>query len=107
LTNPLNKLLDQMAAQGAVRFYAKRLAPNDNSKNQVYLGGGFGALNIIPHGEIEDDGSTLAGSVRDRAKAKVNFFWLDEQGLAQAPDAQLILYPKYPRSQNVRISAGR
>ncbi|OAN82393.1 hypothetical protein A8B78_08025 [Jannaschia sp. EhC01] len=90
-----------MASHGAVRFYAKRLAPNDNSKNQVYLGGGFGALNIIPHGEIEDDVSTIAGSVRDRAKAKVNFFWLDGQGLAQAPDAQLILYPKYPE---VRMS---
>ncbi|WP_113913523.1 MvaI/BcnI family restriction endonuclease [Roseovarius dicentrarchi] len=101
MTNPLNRLLDQMASHGAIRFYAKRLAPNDNSKNQVYLGGGFGALNVIPHGEIEDDGSILAGSVRDRAKAKVNFFWLDVQGLAQAPNAQLILYPKYPE---VRMS---
>ena len=101
LTNPLNQLLDQMAAHGAVRFYAKRLAPNDNSKNQVYLGGGFGALNIIPHGEIEDDGSSLAGSVRDRAKAKVNFFWIDDEGPSPAPDAQLILYPKYPE---VRMS---
>lgn len=101
MTNPLNKLLGRMASHGAVRFYAKRLAPNDNSKNQVYLGGGFGALNLIPHGEIEDDDSSLAGSVRDRAKAKVTFFWLDEQGLAQAPDAQLILYPKYPE---VRMS---
>ena len=68
MTNPFNQLLDRMAAHGAVRFYAKRLAPNDNSKNQVYLGGGFGALNIIPHGDIENDGSILAGSVRDRAK---------------------------------------
>lgn len=101
LTNPFNQLLDRMAAHGAVRFFAKRLAPNDNSKNQVYLGGGFGALNIIPHGDIENDGSNLAGSVRDRAKAKVHFFWLDEKGLAQAPDAQLILYPKYPE---VRMS---
>ena len=101
LTNPLNQLLDQMDANGAVRFYAKRLAPNDNSKNQVYLGGGFGALNIIPHGEIEDDGSSLAGSVRDRAKAKVNFFWIDDEGPSPAPDAQLILYPKYPE---VRMS---
>lgn len=101
MTNPFHQLLDRMAAQGATRFYAKRLAPNDNSKNQVYLGGGFGALNIIPHGEIEDDGSALAGSVRDRAKARVAFFWLDEQGLVQAPDAQLILYPKYPE---VRMS---
>jgi hypothetical protein len=90
-----------MAGHGATRFYAKQLAPNDNSKNQVYLGGGFGALNIIPHGDIEEDGSQIAGSVRDRAKAPVNFWWMDEQGITPAPEAQLILYPKYPE---VRLS---
>jgi len=101
LTDPVIRILDQMADHGATRFYAKQLAPNDNSKNQVYLGGGFGALNIIPHGEIEEDGSQVAGSVRDRAKAPVDFWWMDEQGVAPAPDAQLILYPKYPE---VRMS---
>ena len=101
MTNPLTGLLDQMADHGATKFYAKRLAPNDNSKNQVYLGGGFGALNIIPHGEVESDDSDLAGAVRDRAQAKVRFFWLDSEGLSPAPDAQLILYPKYPE---VRMS---
>jgi len=101
LITPLTRLLDRMAAHGAVRFYAKRLAPNDNSKNQVYLGGGFGALNIIPHGEVGSDDSSRAGSVRDRAKAMVRFFWLDEKGVTSAPDAQLILYPKYPE---VRMS---
>jgi len=101
LTAPVVRILDQMANHGAARFYAKQLAPNDNSKNQVYLGGGFGALNIIPHGEIEEDGSQIAGAVRDRAKASVDFWWMDEQGIAPAPDAQLILYPKYPE---VRMS---
>ena len=101
LITTLTGLLDRMAAHGAARFYAKRLAPNDNSKNQVYLGGGFGALNIIPHGEVESDDSSRAGSVRDRAKAMVRFFWLDDDGVSPAPDAQLILYPKYPE---VRMS---
>lgn len=101
MITPLTRLLDQMAAHGATRFYAKRLAPNDNSKNQVYLGGGFGALNIIPHGTVESDASSRAGSVRDRAKAMVRFFWLDDEGAMPAPDAQLILYPKYPE---VRMS---
>lgn len=90
-----------MAAAGATAFYAKRLAPNDNSKNQIYLGGGFEALNVIPHGSITTDRSSKAGSVRDRAKAAVRFYWLDAQGLSPAPDVQLILYPKYPE---VRIS---
>ncbi|MCI2400815.1 MvaI/BcnI family restriction endonuclease [Aliiroseovarius subalbicans] len=101
LSDDLLLLLDRMAASGATAFYAKRLAPNDNSKNQIYLGGGFEALNTIPHGPIETDSSSKAGSVRDRAKAPVRFFWLDAEGLSPAPDVQLILYPKYPE---VRIS---
>jgi len=90
-----------MARNQPIRFYAKKLAPNDNSKNQVYLGGGFAALNVIPHGAVVTDGSSLAGSVRERAKAEVSFFWVDEEGRHAAPNAQLILYPKYPE---VRMS---
>jgi len=90
-----------MQAQGAVRCYAKRLAANDNSKNQVYLGGGFGALNVLPHAPVTSDETVIAGSIRRRDKADVRFFWIDETGLSPAPDAQLILYPKYPE---VRMS---
>lgn len=90
-----------MQAQGAIRFYAKRLSPNDNSKNQVYLGGGFGALNVLPHGPVTTDETVRAGSIRRRDKADLQFFWIDEAGLSPAPDAQLILYPKYPE---VRMS---
>ena len=97
----LAQLLDLMRHHGATRIYAKRLAPNDNSKNQVYLGGDFSALNIIPHGEIYSDDSAVAGAVRDRAKARVSFYWIDEGGRYLAPDAGLILYPKYPE---VRMS---
>lgn len=90
-----------MRDYGAARVYAKKLSPNDNSKNQVYLGGGFGALNIIPHGEIITDTRQMAGSKQDRPKAKVSFFWVDANGRHPAPDAQLILYPDYPE---VRMS---
>ena len=90
-----------MRFNGATRIYAKKLAPNDNSKNQVYLGGDFSALNIIPHGEIYFDDAEVAGAVRDRAKAAVNFYWIDNAGRHQAPNTGLILYPKYPE---VRMS---
>jgi hypothetical protein len=90
-----------MRAHGATRLYAKRLSPNDNSKNQIYLGGNFEALNVFPHGEIETDFQQRAGSVRRRDKASVSFQWIDMEGAAPAPDAQLILYPKYPE---VRMS---
>ena len=90
-----------MVQAGAVRIYAKKLAPNDNSKNQVYLGGDFSVLNIIPHGEVKTDDADMAGAVRDRAKAPVRFLWLDENGQHEARNTQLILYPKYPE---VRMS---
>lgn len=97
----LESLTALMRQGGAVRIHAKKLAPNDNSKNQIYLGGDFSALNIIPHGDIETDDTNLAGSVRDRAKAAIRFRWIDEHGQYEAPNAQLILYPKYPE---VRMS---
>ena len=97
----LEQLLNVFEDLGATRVLAKLLAPNDNSKNQVYLGGGFGALNIIPHGEITADETIRAGSVRKRDKAFVNFGWVTGEGVYPAPDAQLILYPKYPE---VRMS---
>lgn len=97
----LNRLLSAMKESGSTRFLAKRLAPNDNSKNQVYLGGGFDALNIIPHGDIETDFRERAGSIRRRDKAPVELYWIDSQGTGRAPDAQLILYPRYPE---VRMS---
>lgn len=97
----LKNLIEAMQDAGAKRYYAKRLAPNDNSKNQLYLGGGFDALNIIPHGDIETDFSQKAKSVRRRDKAPVEFYWMDSEGTWRAPHAQLILYPKYPE---VRMS---
>lgn len=101
MIDSLSSLLALMGEHGAHRIYAKKLSPNDNSKNQVYLGGGFSALNILPHGPIYIDDSTRAGSKQDRPKAKLRFFWIDAEGLHLAPDANLILYPDYPE---VRMS---
>ena len=101
MIDTLDALTMLMRQNGAERIYAKKLAPNDNSKNQIYLGGDFSVLNIIPHGIVETDSSAAAGSVRDRAKASVRFGWVDEDGYYVAPNAQIILYPKYPE---VRMS---
>lgn len=101
LIDSLARLLELMTHHGAYRIYAKKLSPNDNSKNQVYLGGGFAALNIIPHSAIYVDQTSRAGSKQDRPKAAVKFFWIDADGKHPAPDANLILYPDYPE---VRMS---
>lgn len=94
----LFSLKNMMAAAGVRRLVAKRLAPNDNSKNQVYLGGGFEALNTLPFGEIYEDSSEK----NQILKAPLNFRWLNPDGTTvNAPSAQLILYPQYPE---VRMS---
>lgn len=92
----LATLRDRMRHAGVVRLYAKVLAPNDNSKNQVFLGSGFTSLNLLPHGDVTTDPSSVSGAVRDRAKAELSFLWLTSEGLSVAPDAKLILYPRYP-----------
>ena len=43
----LGELTDLFARVGCTQLYAKPLAPNDNSKNQVYFGPNFQALNLF------------------------------------------------------------
>ncbi|MDL2308311.1 MvaI/BcnI restriction endonuclease family protein [Bacteroidales bacterium OttesenSCG-928-B11] len=80
---------------GCQKLYVKKLSPNDNSKNQVYLGGSFEILNIFPLSEIKTE---EAGDwSRERFKASINFSWIGDDGnVYPAPNSQLILYPKYP-----------
>ena len=78
---------------GCDRLYAKPLAENDNSKNQVYFGPDFQALNLFPNTGIFPDNS----SKNPIFKAKLHFGWLQPNGqFSEAPGAQLILYPQYP-----------
>jgi len=87
-----------MAQHGATRLYAKELAPNDNTKNQIYLGPSFEVLQLIPFGEII--ASTIAPE--KVLQASVNLDWIDETGeSAPASRTKFILYPQYPE---VRLS---
>ena len=90
----LNAVVQQMREFGANRIYAKQLALNDNSKQQVYLSSGFSVLNILPYGQIRHIGKL--------PKADVNLYWMNSSGsIAQAPNTKMILYPQYPE---VRLS---
>lgn len=97
----IEQILGAMGEAGAVQLFTKSLAANDNSKNQVYFGPGFGALNIFPHGDVVVEAGPQGGAVRPRRYAGVRFFWLNENGIHVAPDAKLILYQRYPE---VRLS---
>ncbi|MBL7810929.1 MAG: MvaI/BcnI restriction endonuclease family protein [Bacteroidetes bacterium] len=91
----LNQLKLLFSEHGCQKVYAKVLSPNDNSKNQVYLGGSFEILNIFPISEIKTEAP--GDWNRERFKASINFSWLTNDGtLCSAPNSQLILYPKYP-----------
>lgn len=80
---------------GCEKVFVKNLSPNDNSKNQIYLGGNFEVLNILPISEIRSDDSGDWNS--ERFKASIKFSWISEEGqISNAPQAQLILYPQYP-----------
>ncbi|MBL7790555.1 MAG: hypothetical protein JNL75_12065 [Chitinophagales bacterium] len=91
----LNSLKNLFSDNGCNKIYVKNLSPNDNSKNQVYFGGSFEILNILPITEIitEEAGDWE----KERFKAKINFSWFSDDGnIFPAPNSQLILYPKYP-----------
>lgn len=87
----LSSLRMMLESHQVTRLYVKPLAPNDNSKNQVYLGPDFSALNVLPTGGIVSDPD------KPQFKAALRFNWLRPNGqLSPAPSAQLILYPQYP-----------
>jgi hypothetical protein len=89
----LETLLQLFVANGCTKLYAKILAENDNSKNQVYFAGTVETLNIFPSREV-----FAANTKRGPTfKALVNFGWLQDDGtVSEAPGAQLILYSQYP-----------
>ena len=101
----LTNLKSLFTNNGCKKVYVKTLSPNDNSKNQVYIGGNFEILNILPISEIVNE---EAGDWnKERFKAKINFSWINNEGLIfPAPKAQLILYPKYPEVRFSGFLAG-
>ena len=89
----LSQLKALFAGAGCIKLYAKPLAENDNSKNQIYFAGAVEALNVFPSQEIFAKNTKRGPSF----KARLNFGWLLETGMvAPAPRAQLILYSQYP-----------
>lgn len=95
----LDKIRQFFGGLGCKRLLVKELAPNDNSKNQIYLGSDFSVLNLLPFSEVVTEQDAVAGSKRERLKAEVQFAWAANE-LSYNP-VNLIMYPRYPE---VRIS---
>lgn len=95
----LSTLLTFLRTLGAQSFYAKRLAPNDNSKNQIYAGGSDEVFGILPPVSINHSSPTAKGPA---FKAPLDLWWIaDDRTVHNAPGTQLIYYPQYPE---VRVS---
>jgi len=84
---------------GCTSIHAKRLAPNDNSKNQIYIGRSIESVSEIPCGAL------VAHTEGDKMhfRADVTWSWLDLQDLKvhPAPHTKLIWYTRH---DEVRLS---
>jgi hypothetical protein len=95
-----------MRDNGVTEILLKRLAPNDNSKNQVYVGGDLSSIGKLPSGGLTlHEGTSTKRPAAKRGpifRAPVDFHWLTSEGRTSvAPGAKLIVYPQYPE---VRLS---
>jgi hypothetical protein len=105
----LSNLKSLFVSTGAERLFLLRLAPNDNSKNQIYLGGKPDDFHPIPTGTWKTlPGNSQKGDSsvpRFILQAPLSLWWLDVDGVAShAPSAKVILYPQYGRHGEFRLS---
>lgn len=100
----LKRILNILSDLGTKNVYVKKLAPNDNSKNQPYFGSHLTDLPFIPTGETvaSETTSKKKAAIKDdkrkiKYQAPVKLIWFDAEGrLYPAPNAKLIYYPQYP-----------
>lgn len=104
----LSDLHDMFQRLGVKKLFAKQLSANDNSKNQVYLGGDFSVLQEIPLSILT---SVKSESKKEKActimHAELDFSWVDRIGAVYpASNTKLILYPQYPEVRFSGFLAG-
>lgn len=102
----LGNLVDMYRDLGVERIVYKLLAPNDNSKNQLYLAKHFTDIGFFPTDDLVASASTSKKTSDPKRKIKftagLKFHWLSPEGqFYPAPTAKLIYYPQFPE---VRLS---
>lgn len=94
----LDQLLSTFRERDCAQVYLKALSPNDNSKNQIYLGGAE-SIPLLPwSGPCEVAGSSRKpGATGVIFRASVDFHWI-VGGVSDvpAPETKVIFYPQYP-----------
>ncbi|SDL76804.1 MvaI/BcnI family restriction endonuclease [Arthrobacter sp. ok362] len=100
--------LDQMTAllqsQGCSEVFLKFLAPNDNSKNQIYAPGDITTFSMLPlqSGTLARESHSRHSGETDLVyRSHVDWNWVSPEGTIPVSGAQVIYYPQYPE---VRLS---
>ena len=94
----LEKIIGAFGRKGCRHILLKALSPNDNSKNQVYIGGADG-LQILPWRRITQvkSASKKIGAKGVIVHAELDFSWLILTGEeSHAPRTKIIAYTQYP-----------
>lgn len=97
----LDYLIKIMQGCEVNKIYVKKLAPNDNSKNQPYFGAQLTDVSFLPVGELVPS-ETTSDKPRNKSRkikyqASVSMAWVDSEGnIFDAPHTKLIFYPQYP-----------
>ena len=102
----LDSLIQCYRDPKVARIYSKKLAPNDNSKNQPYMAADFSEIAFIPCGALIPSETSSMKKMSDRRRTKftssLNLYWLSPDGrMYPAPNAKLSYYPQFPE---VRLS---
>ena len=79
----ISSLLKRFSELGAVSAFCKPLAENDNSKQQIYLGGSFDVIQIFPFHDIEANENGKDSTY----KAKLDFLWIEKHQTERASGA--------------------
>jgi hypothetical protein len=91
---PLDDIIAAFRRAGVTKLLVKRLAANDNSKQQVYLGGSFDLLNLLP---LSGFRAKPSEGKRAIIHADLSLSWMRDDGtMSPAPHSKVILYPQYP-----------
>ncbi len=96
----IKTVLEELVTKNCTKVLIKKLSPNDNSKNQVYLRG-EASLRYLPFlsSELVEQKSKKKKASEYIFRNLLNFYWITESGTHLAPHAKVIFYPQYPESR--------
>lgn len=104
---PVESILTKLRLRGVRRVFVKRLAHNDNEKNQIYLAPSLdGLARALDAQLVQGSTSTSTRKTDSRAGnpkiiAPLDWVWIGEGADDPAPNTKLIHYFQYPE---VRLS---